>query len=56
MHNLIIEPDLEDSYVKLAYLLNAYTDKYYNALSKTFKETNKEKIIKLLMCLCLIKI
>lgn len=62
MHNLIIEPNFnqdfieeyqEDKYVKLAYLLSMYTDKYYNGLSKVFNESNKEKIIKLLMCLCI---
>ena len=61
MHNPIIGPNIEnDKYVNLAYLLDVYTEKYYNTLVKIFdkglskkdsREKNKENIIKLLFCI-----
>ena len=58
MYNPIIGPNIKnDKYVTLAYLLDAYTEKYYDSLINIFekalsknssKEKNKEKIIKML--------
>ena len=64
MYNPIIGPNIKnDKYVTLAYLLDTYTEKYYDSLVNIFdkalsknvsKEQNKENIIKFLFLMYIV--